>query len=386
MILVAAVVGLVVGAVVGGWLVHLRTQAPSEGPVTVPAAGDPGTSLSRRSLELMHLGVIVVDTGNDVVIANRASTDLKVATAERLDPALVRLARRARHDGRAYVEEMEIGSGSRSVGVRAEATPLGPSGHVAVFVQDLSESRRVDAVRRDFVANVSHELKTPVGALALLAEAILDGYDDDPDDVRRFALRLKHEATRLSRLVQDLIDLSRLQGAENPAHGRVQLDRVIAEAVDRGRPSAQARRISVITCGDTGVVVSGAEGQLITAVANLVDNAVAYSPDQTRVVVSVQRDEYTVDISVTDQGIGIAETDLERVFERFYRADPARSRATGGTGLGLAIVKHVAGSHGGDVRVWSVEGNGSTFTLRLPAVAAVDRRSASSSSLEKGIA
>ena len=243
--------------------------------------------------------------------------------------------------------------------------PVG-DGTVAVLLEDVTEARRVEAVRKDFVANVSHELKTPVGAMSLLAEAMLDA-SDDPAAVRRFAGRAQREAGRLARLVQELIDLSRLQGADPLPEGTlVSVDQVVAEAVDRTRTAAAARGITVVRGGDRGRQVNGSESQLVTAVGNLLDNAVAYSPDRTRVAVAVRTRDSAIEISVTDQGIGIAEKDLERVFERFYRADPARSRATGGTGLGLAIVKHVATNHGGEVSVWSVEGSGSTFTVRLP--------------------
>jgi two-component system sensor histidine kinase SenX3 len=217
------------------------------------------------------------------------------------------------------------------------------------------------------VANVSHELKTPVGALALLAETIEDAADD-AEAVRRFAGRMRQEAARLTFLVQDLITLSRIQAAEpvsDPAP--VSIDAVVAEALDRCRMKANARGITLASIGVRGLSALGEEDLLVTAVRNLLENAVVYSPERTRVVVCVKKPgDGGVEISVTDQGLGIPERDLERIFERFYRVDPARSRATGGTGLGLAIVKHVTAAHGGRVTVRSVEGAGSTFTLWLP--------------------
>jgi two-component system sensor histidine kinase SenX3 len=259
--------------------------------------------------------------------------------------------------------------GTTSFAVRAAplGAGVGGGGLVLLLVEDQTESRRVEEVRRDFVANTSHELKTPVGALALLAETVEDAADD-PEAVRRFAGRMRQEASRLTNLVQDMITLSRIQAAEPiPDPVPVKLDAVVAEALDRCRMKASARGIELVATGTHGLSVLGDEDLLITALRNLLDNAVAYSPDKTRVDVSTRlagRD--AVEISVADQGIGIPERDLERIFERFYRVDPARSRATGGTGLGLAIVKHVTAAHGGEVNVLSTEGAGSTFTLRLP--------------------
>ena len=225
----------------------------------------------------------------------------------------------------------------------------------------------MDEVKRDFVANTSHELKTPVGALALLAETIEDAADD-AEAVRRFAGKMRQEAQRLTNLVQDLITLSRIQAVEPVPDPRpVELDMVVAEALDRCRMKANARGITLASSGTRGLSVLGDEDLLVTALRNLLENAVAYSPERTRVVVSLKRaSEGNAELSVADQGIGIPERDLERIFERFYRVDPARSRATGGTGLGLAIVKHVMAAHNGRVTVRSVEGSGSTFTLFIP--------------------
>jgi two-component system, OmpR family, sensor histidine kinase SenX3 len=210
-----------------------------------------------------------------------------------------------------------------------------------------------------------------VGGLALLAEALLDAADD-PEAVRRFAGRMLREADRLSRLVQDVIELSRLQGHDplkQPA--LVSLDEVVGEAIDRGRLTAETRSISLVVGGEIGMKVVGDARQLVTALGNLIDNAVRYGPEGSRVAVAVRRVEEArgclAEISVTDEGPGIAAAERQRIFERFYRVDAARSRDTGGTGLGLAIVKHVAAGHGGEATVWSDEGTGSTFTLRLPA-------------------
>jgi two-component system sensor histidine kinase SenX3 len=221
-------------------------------------------------------------------------------------------------------------------------------------------------VRRDFIANISHELKTPIGAVGLLAEA-LDSASEDPDQVRRFAHRLSEESQRLARITQDIIELSRLQSADALTGAElVSVKQVITSAVDQNRVAAEARGIELAMRGDKKAEVYGDEALLVTAVHNLISNAIQYSPPGSRVGVGVRTVDGVVEIAVTDQGEGIPEDDLDRVFERFFRVDQARSRHTGGTGLGLAIVKHAVQNHGGEIRVWSQPGRGSTFTIRLP--------------------
>jgi two-component system sensor histidine kinase SenX3 len=236
-----------------------------------------------------------------------------------------------------------------------------------VYVDDQSEHARMEATRRDFVANVSHELKTPVGAMGVLAEALLASADD-PDNVRRFAEKMVAESNRLANMVGELIDLSRLQGGERlPDLDAVYVDSVVSEALSRYKVAADNADIAITTDAPTGYRVMGDESLLVTAIANLVSNAIAYSPNGSSVSISRRRRGPHVEIAVTDRGIGIAREDQERVFERFFRVDKARSRATGGTGLGLAIVKHVAANHNGSIRLWSQPGTGSTFTLSIPA-------------------
>ena len=368
------VVGLGVGAAAGAALARRRSSASAVQSASAAEPGPKGEDHlvpgARAVLEALPVAVIVVNVAQEVLLANRAARDLGMVSGGVLAalPQLRRLVGDTRRSGLRQETELQAPVPRRGRGpevFRARLAPVG-DGTVAVLLEDVTEARRVEAVRKDFVANVSHELKTPVGAMSLLAEAMLDA-SDDPAAVRRFAGRAQREAGRLARLVQELIDLSRLQGADPLPEGTlVSVDQVVAEAVDRTRTAAAARGITVVRGGDRGRQVYGSESQLVTAVGNLLDNAVAYSPDRTRVAVAVRTRDSAIEISVTDQGIGIAEKDLERVFERFYRADPARSRATGGTGLGLAIVKHVATNHGGEVSVWSVEGSGSTFTVRLP--------------------
>jgi two-component system sensor histidine kinase SenX3 len=221
-------------------------------------------------------------------------------------------------------------------------------------------------VRRDFVANISHELKTPIGAISLLSEALSEAADD-PDMVRHFADRLSNESARLASITREIIELSRLQAEGALAKfDTVAIDKVLRQSVDSNRVLASAKNIDFVIGGDEGVTVWGDFDRLVVAVNNLLSNAVQYSPENTRVGVGVSDAEDRVEIVVTDQGPGMSQEEAERVFERFYRTDQARSRTTGGTGLGLSIVKHIVNHHGGDIKVWSLPGQGSTFTIRLP--------------------
>jgi two-component system, OmpR family, sensor histidine kinase SenX3 len=372
----ALLVGAAAGVLVALALTGRRAGVPAAAPR--PAVETAPPALARRVLEVMGTAAVVLDPADEVVLANPAARQMGVVRSGRVVvDDLRRLARAARRDGEARhaVVDTRGRLGREPIAVSARVAPLVESGYVALLLDDVTDSRRLEAVRRDFVANVSHELKTPVGALTLLAEAVQDAADD-PEAIRRFAGRMQHEGTRLGRLVAELIELSRLQGAEPlPSSTVVDVDDVVAEAVDRTRLAAESAGITVVSGGQGRLAVRGNESQLVTALVNLVDNAIAYSPAGTRVAVGTRRRDGYVEISVSDLGIGIAEPDLERVFERFYRSDPARSRATGGTGLGLAIVKHIATNHGGGVSVWSVEGSGSTFTLRLPLAGSdVDRQ------------
>jgi two-component system sensor histidine kinase SenX3 len=238
-------------------------------------------------------------------------------------------------------------------------------GAVAV-IDDVSERRRLEAVRRDFVANISHELKTPVGALGLLAETI--AAEPDPAVTRRLVDRMTGEAFRVARIIDDLLDLTRIEAEESVLREPLSMAELVEEAATRIRPLAEARRITLDTGHiPRGHVVRGDGRQLVSAIGNLLENACKYSGEGSRVEVTSRKAAGWLELAVRDHGIGIPERDLERVFERFYRVDRARSRDTGGTGLGLAIVRHVASNHLGEVRVTSEEGAGSTFTLRLPA-------------------
>lgn len=324
-------------------------------------------------LAVLRASALVIDDALTVVKASPSAVVFGLVRGDRVVvPELLDLASAVLNDGQIREAQLEMprsNDRTQTLYVATRAAPLGPS-LVLVLAEDRTHAIRSDEVRRDFVANVSHELKTPVGALTLLAEAVQEA-SDDPEAVNRFATRMQREGARLTRLVQEIIDLSRLQyddPVESPAV--VAIDDVVAGALDRCRVDAEVRDLQLAAGGHSGLHVFGDEAQLVVALGNLVENAIAYSPAHTRVAIGVRRGSDQVEITVTDQGPGIPEADLNRVFERFYRGDPARSRATGGTGLGLAIVKHIAASHGGDVTVWSVEGAGSTFTLRLPLHAA----------------
>ena len=323
-----------------------------------------------KSLQSLESESLIVIPGEQILFQSPGISNFAILKDERIISedlmALIRVARRTNetHRSRIEIARGPIGAGKREFEV--SVSPLNDEGMVLVLISDQSEAKRIDAVRRDFVANVSHELKTPIGALGLLSEAIL-GAKDQPDAVVKFASRMQIEAKRLTDLVQEIIDLSRLQSSDPLQKAfDVEASDVVREAVTQAALSAESRSISVEIGEIEDATVIGDRDQLIMAVLNLVENAINYSPENTKVSVVAKVKDQLLEISVTDQGIGIAEGELARVFERFYRVDPARSRMTGGTGLGLSIVKHVALNHGGDIKVWSKEGVGSTFTLQLP--------------------
>lgn len=290
--------------------------------------------------------------------------DGRIQSSELL--ATVRVVRRTHNQqvGMIEIPRGPIGEGKHELTVKV--LPLTKDELVLVLISDESEAQRVHDVRRDFVANISHELKTPIGALSLLSEAVL-GSKDDPKSVVKFATRMQSEAKRLTDLVQEIIHLSRVQDSDPLQLAQeVSVEYVIREAIDQCQITADSRKITVSHFENSDDVVLGDRDQLIMAVHNLIENAINYSPENTKVSVTTATESGIIDISVTDQGIGISELEQDRIFERFYRVDPARSRQTGGTGLGLSIVKHVAAKHGGEVKVWSVENVGSTFSIRLP--------------------
>jgi two-component system sensor histidine kinase SenX3 len=362
----AALIGaLVAGGGVLAWHVSERQQR------ITPHVDEPVVPEGVASvLSVLRSSAVVVGADNAVVKASAPAYAMGlVSGTSLLSRELAEIVTQVRRDGQ--IRETELLMARQSGAARHLTVRVAPlsSTLVLALVEDRTRERRVETVRRDFVANVSHELKTPVGAIKLLAEAVSDAADD-PVAVRRFAGRMLTESDRLSRLVQQIIELSRLQD-DDPLDAPVvvAVDEVVAGAVDASAIDANARNISIATAGVQGLKVFGNEEQVRAAVDNLVANAVAYSGPDSTVLVSTKCADgpvSMVEISVVDQGIGIPTSELDRIFERFYRVDPARHRSTGGTGLGLSIVKHVAATHGGDIRVWSVEGQGSTFTLTLP--------------------
>ncbi|GGF51962.1 two-component sensor histidine kinase [Marmoricola endophyticus] len=367
---------VLLGVVLGGsavlaWRISEIQQARARAapPPTLPE-GVTGV------LSVLRSSALVVDSDDRVRKATAPTYAMGVLEGDQIaDERLREEVRAVRRDGQ--IRELELqhprpGEGpARTLAVRI--APLGVR-LVLVLLEDRTRERRVEAIRRDFVANVSHELKTPVGAIRLLSEAVEEAADD-PEAVQRFASRMGVESQRLGRLVQQIIELSRLQD-DDPieALSSVDLDAVIDRVIDENATDAADKQIAVVRDGDADVALLGNTEQVALALGNLVANAIGYSPDSSRVVIHVTARSGDVDIAVTDQGIGIPAPEIDRIFERFYRVDPARHRSTGGTGLGLSIVKHVVASHGGEVKVWSVEGAGSTFTLTLPRKQAAARR------------
>ena len=363
----AGLTGLGMGAVSVAILPRIRRRRRG--------AADPvkGAELLRRAVSDAPIGLLVVNSSRQVLVSNRTVVGMGMVRHGVLDERLWEAAERTLETG----EEVDIdlsaphGLSGRRAGLADHAKIRLLSEQeprlAVVYLDDQSEQARMEASRRDFVANVSHELKTPVAAMGVLSEALLQS-TDDPETVQRFGGKIYAESQRLASMVGELIELSRLQGAEAlPEMVAVDVDSVVQEAISRYRVVAERAAIAITTDDATGFQVLGDNELLVTAIANLISNAIAYSPNNSTVSISRRRRDDMIEIAVTDRGIGIARSDQERVFERFFRVDKARSRATGGTGLGLAIVKHVAANHNGSIRLWSQPGTGSTFTLSIPA-------------------
>jgi two-component system, OmpR family, sensor histidine kinase SenX3 len=366
----AIFVGGLIGAALGAASV-LAWRFSEKSLETIPPAAEPVVPAGVGAvLAVLRSSALVVDRDDEVLKASAPAHMMGLVDGTRVAvPGLLDLVHQVARDGQIREEEIALQpSRGPARHVAARVAPLG-SRLVLVLVEDRTRERAADVIRRDFVANVSHELKTPIGALTLLAEAVAEA-SADPDAVERFAARMRMESERLGRLVQQIIELSRLQGDEPLEHADVvPVNVIVTRAIDRVGVDAADKGIEIQFAGANGLRVRGDGDQLIVALGNLVENAVAYSLEGGRVTVAAREHGSVVELVVTDHGVGIPAAEIDRIFERFYRVDPARARATGGTGLGLSIVKHVAATHGGEVRVWSVPGQGSTFTLVLPALA-----------------
>ncbi len=359
---------LVFGAIVGAGVVVVIMVAARRSQDAADVANSAVPDGVDQILDTLESAGVVIDPSNTVVKASPGALAFGLVWNRALvHPELIAMVDKVRRTGDPMTKELQlsrgpIGDATIHLGVRVAR--LGAR-YVLLIAEDRTEGYRLEEVRRDFVANISHELKTPIGAVSLLAEALVSA-SGEPEQVKKFAKRLTKESERLAKITQEIIQLSRLQAADalrKPA--LIDIENVIAQAVDQNRVAADSHGIRLVTGGDDAEVY-GDEALLVTALHNLVANAIQYSPDNSRIGIGVTHTDGIVEIAVTDQGVGIPDDEKERVFERFYRSDPARSRNTGGSGLGLAIVKHVAQNHGGDIRVWSQPGNGSTFTLRLP--------------------
>jgi len=365
-IILGGVLILILGTALG-WIISRRSSKSSESKLSIP-------DLVAEVLELMGSVGIVVEGSNKVVGTNSwAESYGLVSRGLLVHGELIELAQRARSGSEIESFEgiLRVGLAKEKVSVAAKAK-LVEGDYVVLVLEDRGSDIRLDKTRRDFIENISHELKTPIGAIALLSEAIQEA-GDDRAAVAKFASSLNKESSRLTFLVQDIIKLSRLQSEEVIADAElIDLNEVVAEAIDRNEQLAANRKIRLVTEQAPPFEVFGNKEMLITAVKNLVENAISYSDQGTSVGIGCSAKDSIAEIAVTDSGSGISPEHQERIFERFYRADPSRSRETGGTGLGLSIVKHVAKIHRGEVRLFSQVGVGSTFTLRVPLATASD--------------
>lgn len=355
----------VLGMAVMGTLVFFVRQ-------DVLAKYDEASVISDGAAELLEVlaeaGIVLSPTGRVVRATTSALAMGLIRDRTLVHSGLRDLATQARGANSVEIVEIELEAGikgAKKLFVRARAVDLG-SGSVLLIVDDKTEAKRLDDTRRDFMANISHELKTPVGAIGLLSEAILDN-TGDVELVQKFSENVLKESKRLSALVKDIIQLSRIQAAETIVNAEVvDLDPVVRDAIDRNAFKAERRKVKIDFLSEKGLRVIGDEEMLAVAFKNIIENAIVYSPIGAKVGVSLSKNGNLAEVKVVDSGVGISKEDQKRIFERFYRTDPARSRETGGTGLGLSIVKHVITAHLGEIKLSSKPGIGSTFTLRLP--------------------
>ena len=352
----------------------LMYRRPQIAEADLFAVGQGSDSRLPEILDLTDADYILVSAEDLVISCSETVSNIGLVKNNRITSEAIRkLIHSARSKNEIIETEVAIPRGVIAAGYherRVRIGRIGKQGEVAALIFDDSEANRLDAVRRDFVANISHELKTPIGGISILAEAISEG-SEDPVLVKNFSERMKIEANRLSNLVQEIIDLSRIQDQDAMQNAvMLQLNNVIEEAIYQSKIRAEKKAIEINFVADEKVEFFGDKKQMVMAISNLIENAINYSPERTVVTVVLKLSDDFAEITIKDQGVGIAEADLDRIFERFYRVDAARSRETGGTGLGLSIVKHVISNHGGDIQVWSAPGTGSTFTVLLPVVKA----------------
>ncbi|MCG7427400.1 ATP-binding protein [Helcobacillus massiliensis] len=369
-LLIAGAIGVVFGVAA---MVALQRN-DSRRTVDMPRPHQAVADVTSEILTIISTAHVLLDRTGDVVRASPLAFSYGIVRATNGDyprlasPVLIDMVTDVGSNGGYRDQTLELSRSHEADGTGIISVKIGTIGadHVLLLADDLTRATRVEATRRDFVANVSHELKTPVGALALLAETMEDAADD-PVAVRRFAQRMQSESTRLSSLVREIIELSRIQGSSALQDAdEVSMADVAEQAITVNQTVAEGAGIRLVNQAQDDLLVYGNRSMLITALSNLIANAVTYSPKSSTVTICSRRHNGMIEVSVRDQGMGISPEDLERVFERFFRVDKARSRARGGSGLGLAIVKHIANDHGGSVNAQSVLDAGSTFTLQIP--------------------
>jgi two-component system sensor histidine kinase SenX3 len=361
------ILGMIIGALLGGTTIYFLVT-PKNKPEQQNLTSNSSRNLILKLIQSLPDIVIWVDGDNKIKYASEVALNLNIAREDKIQiEALETLISMARKIDEPLIKKVKA---KRPLGIAKLNLDTWvmrlERGEVLLWAQNNSVVSRVETMRRDFVANISHELKTPVGALSLLAEAIEES-GKDSESIQKFAKRIGPETKRLTNVIRDIIDLSQVQSDDPLASANpVEVDRVINDAVDAVQLLADLNNVEIAQVNEPDVKIVGDEYQLVMAIRNLLTNAITFSPASSRITVGAKLKDGVVEITVSDQGIGISLENQSRIFERFYRVDPARSRSTGGTGLGLAIVKHVCENHGGEVSVWSVPGQGSTFTMKFP--------------------
>ena len=361
------ILGMLLGALLGGTTIYFLVK-PKNQPEQQSPTSNSSRNLILKLIQSLPDIVIWVDGDNKIKYASEVALNLNIAREDKIQiDALETLISMARKIDEPLIKKVKA---KRPLGIAKLNLDTWvmrlERGEVLLWAQNNSVVSRVETMRRDFVANISHELKTPVGALSLLAEAIEES-GKDSESIQKFAKRIGPETKRLTNVIRDIIDLSQVQSDDPLASANpVEVDRVINDAVDAVQLLADLNNVEIAQVNEPDVKIVGDEYQLVMAIRNLLTNAITFSPANSRITVGAKLKDGVVEITVSDQGIGISLENQSRIFERFYRVDPARSRSTGGTGLGLAIVKHVCENHGGEVSVWSVPGQGSTFTMKFP--------------------